>query len=261
MKHIIIGSGVVGIATGIWLKANCEDVTFCDINKDTLKKLKNRKLKVATDFKTKEYDIYWICTAEWDSEKIAEQLSKIKKDPVVIIRSTMPIGSTKHICEKYNIKHLAHIPEFLKQKTAINDIFDKDRIIIGTTDLHTKKILKKIYSSETIEIIFTDTTTSELIKYASNCWLAMTITYWNEIKKICDNLKVNPQMVANAASLDKRISKYGTAMLGEPFGGFCFPKDLEALIKSFEEQGLDPTLLKAIKKVNNKIKKEKESED
>ena len=86
----------------------------------------------------------------------------------------------------------------------------------------------------------------------------MQISYWNEIKKIADELKINPQMVANAACLDKRISNYGTAMLGEPFGGFCFPKDINALIKSFEELGLDPELLKAVRRVNDQIKKEEE---
>lgn len=257
MKHLIIGSGVVGTATGVWLNANCEDVTFCDLKPEVLKKLKNKGYKVTTRIKDNKADIYWICTAEWNTEEIIENLSKVHQDPTIVIRSTMPPGSTKNIAKKYGIKHIAHMPEFLKQKTAIADIFDKDRVIIGTIDEKTKQKLTKVFNSETVKIIFTDSTTSELIKYASNCWLAMQISYWNEIKKICDEFKINPQMVANATCLDRRISKYGTAMIGEPYAGFCFPKDMDALIKSFEENGLDPVLLKAVRKVNDQIKKQK----
>ena len=255
MKHLIIGAGVVGTATGIWLSANKEEVTFCDIKPEILKKLQNRGLKVTQ--KIQKADIYWICTAEWDAEKVLKELTKTIKDPMVVIRSTMPPGSTQELSKKYKIKHIAHIPEFLKQKTAIEDIFNKDRVIIGTTDEKTKTILSKIFASETISIIFTNSTTSELIKYSANCWLAMTISYWNEIKKICDKMKVNPQMVANATCLDKRISKYGTAMIGEPFAGFCFPKDVDALIKAFEDLGLQPILLKSVRKVNENLKKRK----
>jgi len=257
MKHLIIGSGIIGTATGIWLNANCEEVIFCDVKKEVLKKLKGKGFKVTTKIQDVKADIYWICTAEWDVEEILKKLSEQHHDPIVVIRSTMPPGSTIKIAKKFGLKHIAHMPEFLKQKTAIADIFDKDRVIIGTTDEKTKQKLKEVFNSETVQIIFTDSTTSELIKYASNCWLATQISYWNEIKKICDEFKVNPQMVANAACLDRRISNYGTAMIGEPYAGFCFPKDMNALIKSFEENGLDPVLLKSVRKVNNLIKKQK----
>lgn len=258
MKHLIIGAGIVGTATGIWLKANCEDIVFCDIKTETLEKLKNRGFSVTSKIKDVKADIYWICTAEWNTEEVLKDISKINKNPRIVIRSTMPLGSTDELSKKYNVQRIAHIPEFLRQKTAISDIFDEDRIIIGTNDKDLEMTLKKVFSSVTSPIIFTNPTTSELIKYAANCWLAMQISYWNEIKKLADELKINPQMVANAACLDKRISSYGTAMLGEPFGGFCFPKDINALIKSFEELGLNPELLKAVRKVNDKIKKEKE---
>ena len=257
MKHLIIGSGIVGTATGVWLKANREEVVFCDIKPEVLQKLKNRGFKVTSKLESEKSDIYWICTAEWNTEEVLKKLSKSFTDPVIVIRSTMPPGSTDELCKKYKLKHYAHIPEFLRQKTAISDIFDEDRIIVGASNEKTEKILRKVFASVTSPMIFTNPKTSELIKYASNCWLAMQISYWNEIKKISDKLKVNPQMVANAACLDKRISKYGTAMLGEPYGGFCFPKDMDALIKSFEKLGLNPELLKAVKLVNERIKKDK----
>ena len=257
MKHVIIGAGVIGTATGVWLSANCEDVIFYDIKLEALKKLKNKGFKVTSNIKDTHADIYWVCTAEWDVEEVLSKLSEFFGDPTVVIRSTTPPGTIKKLMEKYKLLHIAHIPEFLRAKTAISDIFDKDRVIIGTIDDETKLKLKKIFKVEMVEVIFTSPTTSELIKYASNCWLATQISYWNEIKRICNEFKVNPQMVANAACLDKRISKYGTAMIGEAFSGFCLPKDVDALIKSFEGKGLDPVLLKAVRTVNESIKKEK----
>ncbi len=257
MKHLIVGSGVVGVATGVWLNANKEDVIFCDINQEVLKKLENRGFKVTKSLKDVKADIYWICTAEWDTENVLKQLIRIHKNPTIVIRSTMPPGSTEKLSNKLKIKHIAHIPEFLKQKTAIADIFDKDRVVIGTSDQYTKLKLEEIFKAVIVPVIYTDSTTSEIIKYASNCWLAMQISYWNEIKQICDDLKINPQQVADVATLDRRISKYGTAMLGDPFGGFCFPKDINSLIKAFEEIGLNPVMLKAIKEKNEIIKKQK----
>jgi len=257
MKHTIIGAGVVGTATGVWLKANLEEVLFFDIKPEALKKLQNKGYLTTSKLKDINTDIFWICTAEWNVEEVIKMLKKYFKDPTIVIRSTTPPGTIASLSKKYHLKHIAHVPEFLREKTAISDIFDKDRVIVGTIDEITELKLKKIFLVEMVEVIFTNPTTSELIKYASNCWLAVQISYWNEIKKICDKFNVNPQLVANAACLDKRISKYGTAMIGEAFSGFCLPKDINALIKSFKDVGLDPILLKSVRKVNEKIKKEK----
>ncbi len=254
MKHLIIGAGVIGSATGMLLAANKEDVVFCDIKPETLLKLKNRGFSVTTKLESIQADIYWICTAEWDTEEALKKLAEIHDDPTIVIRSTMPVGSTEQLIKKYRLTHVAHMPEFLRQKTAIQDIFDEDRIIIGTHDDTIKKTLQTVFASVTCPLIWTTPTTSELIKYAANCWLATQISYWNQIKAVADKYNVNPQMVANAASLDQRISTYGTAMTGDPYGGFCFPKDMDALIKAFEDAALNPTLLNAVKKVNEEIK-------
>ncbi len=257
MKHAIIGAGVVGTATGVWLLANREDVIFYDVKPEALKKLEIRGYKVTSNLKNTHADFYWICTAEWNVEEAITHITKIFKDPTFVIRSTTPPGTIEKLAIKYDLKHVAHVPEFLRAKTAVADIFDKDRVIVGVMDKETKLKLKELFKVEMIEVLFTTPTTSELIKYASNCWLATQISYWNEIKKLCDNFNVNPQLVANATCLDKRISKYGTAMIGEAFSGFCLPKDINALIKSFEEKNLDPILLKVVREVNERIKKEK----
>jgi len=257
MKHLIIGAGIVGTATGIWLQANKEEVIFCDISKETLQKLQNRGFQVTSSLQKKTIDIFWICTVEWDTEQILQQLAEGDDNPTIVIRSTMPPGSTEGLIKKYHLTHVAHIPEFLRQKTAIADEFDTDRIILGTNDKDTKRKITKIFSSVTSPIIYCSPTESELIKYASNCWLSTQISYWNEIKVLCDTLHINPQLIANAACLDKRISKYGTAMTGDPYAGFCFPKDMKALIKAFEDRSLKPILLKAVEKRNEMVNKQK----
>jgi len=262
LKHLIIGAGVIGKATGLWLKANNEEVAFHDKNNKLLLKLEKEGLTTTLVIE-QDIDIYWICTAEWNVEEVVYKICQVTKQEysdrqkIIVIRSTTPPGTVKDLCKRFKLRHVAHNPEFLRAKMATEDIFNPDRILIGTDSDSVAQVLKKLYSANHVPIVITDPTTSELIKYSANCWLATQISYWNEIKKICNKFNVNPQMVANASCLDKRISKYGTAMIGEPFSGFCLPKDLDALIKSFEGKDIDPVLLKAVRKVNEQIKKEK----
>jgi len=256
MRHVIIGAGVIGTATGVWLRANNEEVVFNDINSERLTKLEQKGFKVLwfkKDIRKSDPDIIWICTSEWDTEKVLEDICELNAHRIIVIRSTMPIGETDKLIKKYGLTHVAHIPEFLRQKTAIDDIFNKDRIIIGLTDTKTKAVLIDLFKFATVPLLVTDIRTSEMIKYASNCWLASQITFWNEIKKLCDKIDINPQLVANGVTLDKRISKYGSAMIGEPFLGACFPKDIKSLIKSFEEEHIEPIFLKAVKKANDRL--------
>ena len=258
VKHAIIGAGVIGFATGVWLEANKQEVKFYDINKETVKKIQKKGYKAsykvdAMTIRKHDPAIIWICTAEWDVEKVIKNIYEYNAEKIYVVRSTMPPGETEKIAYKYGLIHVAHIPEFLRQNNAIDDIFNEDRIIIGAVDERTILFLKDIYKHETAPVIFTDMKTSALIKYASNCWLSTQISYWNEIKKICDGLEVNPQAVANAVCLDKRISKYGSAMLGKPYGGACFPKDMTALIQAFDDKKINPELLKAVKEVNETL--------
>lgn len=249
MKHLIIGSGVIGKATGTWLEANNEDVTYHDTNKDVIQQLKNNNKKIHDDC-IGDFDIFWICTVEWDVTDIFKKLSNNLKDKkIIVIRSTMPIGSTKKLQKQYTL--LAHNPEFLRAKTAIDDMFHPDRIVIGTDSEYVKEVMKKIYKNVHVPVLFTDTTTSEMIKLVSNAWLSTQISFWNQIKMLCDSCNINSQEVANGCALDKRISKYGTNMIGESYSGFCLPKDINSLIKIFEFQSIKPTLLKAVKEVND----------
>ncbi len=129
-------------------------------------------------------------------------------------------------------------------------MFNPYRVIIGSQNHWVADCIGELYKNLHVPIIKTDPVTSEIIKYTSNCWLATQISYWNEILQVCNSHHINPQTVANACRLDKRISSYGTSMLGTPFKGMCLPKDIKMLIKICNQKKIKPTLLKAVLKVN-----------
>ena len=251
MKHLIIGSGIVGKATGIWLEAHEEDVTFNDIKRDILIDLKGRGYKVTNKVeKIEKYDIVWICTHEDYVEGVIKQYNL--EQNIVVIRSTTPPGEVDRLTKKYKLVDIAHIPEFLKAKTFIEDIFNVDRVVIGSDNYDLLNKLKKFFAKlyPDIPIITTNPTTSEMIKLASNGWLATQISYWNEILIICKKFKVNPQEVANGCTLDKRISKYGTKMIDEPFSGFCLPKDVATMQNAFRKKKVTSDFLEMVSKIN-----------
>lgn len=258
MRHLIIGCGVVGRATGMWLLANREDVFFWDKKQEVLNSLRREGYKV--HIIDDSFDYYWVCTHEKNVEDVIKEIKKeAKNSSIIIIRSTTPVGYVKRICKKYKLDNILHIPEFLREKNALEDSFNPDRIVVGIPQ---SSSIHLIYVSHFFHVFdkpvaMVDSTTSEIVKLVSNAWLSTQISFWNEIKKLCDAYGVNPQLVADVCCLDKRISRYGAMMLGKPFGGKCLPKDLDSLIKCFKKKKINPVLLKSVKKVNEKIKEEK----
>lgn len=252
MKHIIIGSGVIGKATGTLLEAHKQDVSYNDIELEVMDKLGSEGKKVEMHI-NRDYDLYWICTAEWH---VPDVLKRIKnKDAKIVIRSTIKPYDITIYKNKYHFEHIAHIPEFLREKTALSDIFNKDRIVIGTTDFVMQMILTKVLMDCDAPKIFCTPQESSLIKLTANAWLAMQISFWNEIKKLSDTYDdVNPQLVANAVALDHRISKYGSNMIGRPFGGFCFPKDSKSLANVFKDKNMKARMIDALIEVNEEMK-------
>jgi len=252
MKHLIIGSGTVGFATGRWLEANNEEVYYNDIDAKLLKKLKNHGHNVVGNIRNVSVDVYWVCTAEWDVEQVMAILSQIKINHIVAVRSTVAPGVFKKLSDKYGPNQtIAHVPEFLKASVPLDDIFNPDRVIIGADDSSTIHIFQGLFHNLNVPMVVTTLETSSLIKLVSNAWLSTQISFWNEIKKLCDKYNVNPEEVANAVTLDHRISRYGSNMIGEPFGGFCLPKDLSAIIKLFGRRNFFDSVMK----VNENVKK------
>ena len=197
------------------------------------------------------------------SKDIGKALKKKEDYHVVIVKSTVLPGTTekiiKPIIEKYSKKKafedfgLAVNPEFLREGKALKDFMNPDRIIIGVNqdDDKTKQILKKLYEPFNAPKLIVDIKTAEMIKYASNAFLATKISFANEIGNICKKLGIDSWKVFEGVGLDHRISPYAFRS-GAGFGGSCLPKDVRALIKKAEEVQENPIILKAVMEVNKK---------
>jgi UDPglucose 6-dehydrogenase len=285
----IIGSGIVGAIAGKGLKELGNEVIFYDIDEKKVKELRNLGLQATTDLDhaVKRSDISFLCVPtptkngkidlsyiQSATESLARSLKKKESYHVVVIKSTVvPMTSEKIIIpllEKHSGKKVevdigvCMNPEFLTEihrswtdeGSLARDFFTEERIIIGESRKKSGDTIEALYKPLKVPIVRTDLKTAEMIKYACNCALASRISYWNEIYYICQKLGIDSNLVARVAGMDKRIGKYGT-IHGKAFGGKCLPKDLEAFISLAEELGYDAKLLKAVKEVNERIKKDR----
>ena len=193
----------------------------------------------------------------------AEAIGKnIKSNTVVILKSTVPVGTCDKVEEIINLVNpsidfdVVSNPEFLREGSAIFDFENPDRIIVGTKNKNSISTLNSIYKKHldnNFPIIFTTRRSSELIKYASNSMLAMRIIFINEIADLCEKVGADVEDIALGIGLDKRI---GPDFLnaGPGFGGSCFPKDARALVESGENYNAPQNLLKAVIDGNEKRK-------
>ncbi|HIP89500.1 MAG TPA: UDP-glucose/GDP-mannose dehydrogenase family protein [Thermococcus paralvinellae] len=180
---------------------------------------------------------------------------------VVVVKSTVLPGTTentvKPLIEKYSGKKafedfgLAMNPEFLREGVALRDFLNPDRIVLGVRDDRTRQILERLYKPIKAPKLFVDIKTAEMIKYASNAFLATKISFANEIGNICKKLGIDSWEVFKGVGLDHRISPH-FFRTGIGWGGSCFPKDVKALIRKAEELGEEPLILKAVVEVNEK---------
>lgn len=190
---------------------------------------------------------------------LGRQLKGMAGYPIVIVKSTVIPGTTfgtvRKILEKESGKQagrgfgLAMIPEFLKEGSALEDFERPDRIIIGCEDSRTAQALKKLHSGFGCEVLIVPISTAEMIKYASNSFLATKISFINQLANLCEKAQVDVDLVARGMGLDRRI---GPQFLkaGPGFGGSCFPKDVKALMHFAQSKGVEPTLLEAVMEVN-----------
>ena len=196
-------------------------------------------------------------------QAVREIASLIKSTAVVITKSTVPVGTGDEI---ENILHqkrpdadiqVASNPEFLREGAAIQDFKHPDRIVVGSDDDRARKVLAEIYRPlylNTPPIVFVSRRTAELIKYASNAFLATKITFINEIADLCEQVGADVQEVARGMGLDNRIgAKFLHA--GPGFGGSCFPKDTSALIKTAHDHGVPLRLVETVSSVNEQRKR------
>ena len=193
------------------------------------------------------------------AEEIAEYISGYT---VIVTKSTVPVGTGKKIFKIIQQKRsdlkfdVASNPEFLREGSAINDFMRPDRVVVGVMGEEAKNVLEKLYSPLNLietPIQFTDLETAELIKYAANAFLAVKISYINQIADLCEKVGADVHDVAKGMGLDKRI---GAKFLhpGPGFGGSCFPKDTIALVKTAEQVGGKISIVEEVVSYNQERK-------
>lgn len=197
----------------------------------------------------------------------AEDIGNILKEngdkdyKIIVNKSTVPVGTTKEIenivsgCGVRNFAVVSN-PEFLREGFAVDDFMKPDRIVIGSNDKNALKIMKGLYEPFVRQgnpIFEMNPESSEVTKYAANSYLAMRITYMNELANFCEKVGANVDLVRKGIGSDSRIGKR-FLFPGIGYGGSCFPKDVKALIKTSEEKGSPMRILEVVDDVNNKQK-------
>jgi len=188
----------------------------------------------------------------------AEAIADLVNHPIVVVnKSTVPVGTGDWVADIIKRRRagkpldfaVVSNPEFLREGSAINDFMGPDRVILGSLDRDAASKVAKLYLSLRCPIMITDLRTAEMIKYASNAFLATRISFINEIATICEELGADVAQVAEGMGLDKRIGRsFLDAGLG--WGGSCFPKDVKALAHMAVIHGSNPQLLQAVMEIN-----------
>jgi UDPglucose 6-dehydrogenase len=237
-----------------------------------IKNYENKRLMFSTNLKNSilKSDIIFICVGTPTKKNgndadlsqiynVAKEISKsIKKFKIIITKSTVPVTTgdeiEKIISKKVSKKLFSVVsnPEFLREGEAIRDFYKPDRIIIGTSHKKTNNVLKNLYApltSRGAKYINTSRRAAELIKYASNAFLATKITFINEMANLCEKINVNIEDISIGIGLDKRIgSRFLRA--GPAYGGSCFPKDTKAIIATANKFKTNLTVIKSVIKSN-----------
>jgi len=294
MKIAVIGTGYVGLVTGTCFAETGNDVTCIDIDQSKVDKLSNgqitiyepgleklflrnvreERLRFTTKLEEgiKDSEIIFLALPTPPGEDgsadlkyilgVADDLGKILNDYKVIIdKSTVPVGTSekvkKAIAKNYDGEFdVASNPEFLREGVAVEDFMKPDRVVIGTESARARKVLGELYAPFVRQgnpIIFMDERSAELTKYAANSFLATKISFMNEIAQLCERLGADVDMIRLGIGSDERIGKR-FLFPGIGYGGSCFPKDVQALVRSSQETGYDFKILNAVMDVNERQK-------
>jgi len=290
MKIAVIGTGYVGLVTGTCFAETGNKVVCVDIDQSKVEKLSSGKITIyepgleklflrnikeerlvfTTSLVSVVEDVEMVFLAlptppgadgAADLKYVlgvAEELGKlIKGYKVIVNKSTVPVGTARKvraaIAKNYHGEFdVVSNPEFLREGVAVEDFMKPDRVVIGTQSERAKKLMSELYAPFVRQgnpIIFMDERSSELTKYAANSFLAMKISFMNEIAQLCERMGADVDMVRRGIGSDERIGKR-FLFSGIGYGGSCFPKDVQALIKSADEFNYDFKILKAVEKVN-----------
>ena len=292
MKLCMIGTGYVGLVSGVCFadlgnNVVCVDKDINKINKLkngkipiyepgleelVLKNYRNKRLTFSTNLKdsVKESDIIFICVGTPTKKSgssadlsqifnVAKEIGRsINKFKIIITKSTVPVTTgdkiEKILASKNNKKKFSVVsnPEFLREGEAIRDFTYPDRIVIGSNDKKSNKVMNNLYSpliSKGAQYLHTSRRAAELIKYASNAFLATKITFINELANLCEKTDIDIEDISIGMGLDKRIgSRFLRA--GPAYGGSCFPKDTKAIISTANEFKTNLSVIKSVIKSN-----------
>jgi len=290
MKIAVVGTGYVGLVTGTCFAETgnsviCVDIDERKVNKLSngeitiyepglekifLRNLKESRLKFTTNLAEgiKDAKIIFLALPTPPGEDgsadlkyilgVSDDLGKILSDYKVIVdKSTVPVGTAEkvHAAIAKNFKgefDVVSNPEFLREGVAVDDFMKPDRVVIGTTSERAKKLMTDLYAPFVRQgnpLVFMDERSAELTKYAANSFLATKITFMNEIARLCELLGADVDMVRRGIGGDERIGKR-FLFPGIGYGGSCFPKDVQALVKSSTEVNYDFKILEAVMEVN-----------
>ena len=262
MNIVIIGTGYVGLVTGVGLASLGNNVTFIDLDEDKINKLNNKNLPfyepglekyfddndtfARMQFVSKYLDVNWedkeivfICvqtpnnleTNSVDTKFLESAINEVNnlnnKDLIITVKSTIPPYEIKKICDKVGLDSdlLTFNPEFLREGTAVDDFFNPDRIVVGGNNPSKLKKLKELYKDFEAEIITTDPISSQLIKYLSNTYLPLRLSFANEAARLVNSSGGNLDDVLKGVGMDSRIGQHYFRP-SPAWGGSCFPKDV-----------------------------------
>ncbi len=292
-KIAVAGTGYVGLVAGVCFAEKGNNVVCVDIDDKKIEVMKDGispiyeqdleelmkknyqagRINYTTNYKNAYKDADFIFIGVGTPERadgsanldyvytVAKQIAEtIERDCIIVVKSTVPIGTNDQV-ETYikeNLKHnvkinVASNPEFLAQGTAVRDTLYASRIVIGTENKETEERMLDLYKNFDLPIVSTNRRSAEMIKYASNDFLALKVSFMNDIANLCEIVGANIEDVAKGMSYDKRIGdKFLKAGCG--YGGSCFPKDTKALHYLAEQQGYELKTVKAAIEVNKKQK-------
>ncbi|OQP56213.1 UDP-glucose dehydrogenase family protein [Niastella populi] len=294
MKIAVVGTGYVGLVTGTCFAETGNDVTCVDIDKKKVEKLssgqitiyepgleklflrnvKEERLRFTTSLYegVKDAEIVFLALPTPPGEDgsadlkyilgVAKDLGELMTDYKVIVdKSTVPVGTAEKVYTAIAKTYVGDFdvvsnPEFLREGVAVDDFMKPDRVVIGASSERARKVMGELYAPFVRSgnpVIYMDVRSAELTKYAANSFLATKISFMNEVAQLCERLGADVDMVRRGIGSDERIGKR-FLFPGIGYGGSCFPKDVQALVKSSNEAGYDFQILNAVMDVNEKQK-------
>lgn len=264
----IVGQGFVGNAVHIGMKSGfpikAYDVISEKSNVESLTELYESS------------DVIFVClptpmkkSGECDIsivDGVMSQLNEMGKNKIVILKSTVPPGTCDYLQEKYQNIDIMFNPEFLTEANAVNDFIHQDRIVLGGRNkeslLEVRDMFRRTFSS--VPIMITDCKSAEMVKYVTNCFLSVKVSFANQMYDLCKSAGMDYSSIIEMAKLDKRLGDSHWRVPGPDgdrgYGGHCFPKDMSALLYFAKQKDVNLTIIKESIEYNNSIRTDRDWE-